>query len=49
MKPLAKHFGFVIGPYRPGDMSQNDPKTTLPMTSLTENPHPQPQTNFLFF
>jgi len=29
-----------LGP-RPGNMSQNDPKTTSLMTSLTKNPHPQ--------
>jgi len=28
-------------------MSQNDPKTTSVMTSLTKNPHP-PTQNFLF-
>jgi len=27
-------------------MSQNDPKTTSLMTSLTKNPHPQPQNYF---
>jgi len=27
-----------LGP-RPGNMSQNDPKTTSLMTSLTKNPH----------
>jgi len=28
-----------LGP-RPGNMSQNDPKTTSPMTSVTKNPQP---------
>jgi len=32
---------------RPGNMSQNDPKTTSLMTSLTKNPHP-PTKNFFF-
>jgi len=31
-----------LGP-RPGNMSQNDPKTTSLMTSVTKNPHPQPK------
>jgi len=35
MKTSAKHFG-----PRPGNMSQNDPKTTSLMTSVTKNPHP---------
>jgi len=34
-----------LGP-RPGNMSQNDPKTTLLMTSVTKNPHPQPKIFF---
>jgi len=34
-----------LGP-RPGNMSQNDPKTTSLMTSLTKNPHPQPMKFF---
>jgi len=33
-----------LGP-RPGNMSQNDPKTTSLMTSVTKNPHP-PSKNF---
>jgi len=28
---------------RPGNMSQNDPKTTSLMTSVTKNLHPQPK------
>jgi len=32
---------------RPGNMSQNDPKTTSLMTSLTKNSHP-PVKNFFF-
>jgi len=39
MKTSLKHFGLVLGP-RPGNMSQNDPKTTSLMTSVTKNPHP---------
>jgi len=35
MKTSAKHFGLVVSP-RPGDMSQNDPKTTSLMTSVTK-------------
>jgi len=31
-----------LGP-RPGNMSQNDPKTTSLMTSLTKNLHPHPK------
>jgi len=38
MKTSAKHFGLAVGP-RPGNMSQNDPKTTSLMTSLKKNPH----------
>jgi len=34
-----------LGP-RPGNMSQNDPKTTSLMTSVTKNPHPQPKNFF---
>jgi len=45
MKTSVKYFGLVVGP-RPGNMSQNDPKTTSLMTSLIKNPHPQPK-NFL--
>jgi len=33
-----------LGP-RPGNMSQNDPKTTLLMTPVTKNPQP-PSKNF---
>jgi len=33
-----------LGP-RPGNMSQNDPKTTSLMTSVTKNPQP-PTKNF---
>jgi len=33
MKTSAKHFGLAVGP-RPGNMSQNDPKTT-PLTTST--------------
>jgi len=35
-----------LGP-RPGNMSQNDPKTTSLMTSVTKNP--QPLTKKFFF
>jgi len=42
MKTSEKHFGLVVGP-RPGNMSQNDPKTASLMTSVTKNPHPQPK------
>jgi len=35
-----------LGP-RPGNMSQNDPKTTSLMTSVTNNP--QPPTKKFFF
>jgi len=48
MKTPAQHFGLVVGP-RPRNMSQNNPKTTSLMTSLTKNPHPQPQKYFYFF
>jgi len=34
-----------LGP-RPGNMSQNDPKTTSLMMSVTKNPHPQPKNFF---
>jgi len=34
-----------LGP-RPGNMSQNDPKTTSLMTSVTKNLHPQPKNFF---
>jgi len=37
MKTSAKQFGLAVGP-RPGNMCQNDLKTTSLMTSLT-NPH----------
>jgi len=39
MKTSAKHFGLAVGP-RPGNMTQNDPKTASLMTSVTKNPHP---------
>jgi len=38
MKTLAKHFGLAVG-LRPGNMSQNDPKTTSLMMLVTKNPH----------
>jgi len=31
---------------RPGNMSQNDPKTISLMTSVTKNPQPQPKQFF---
>jgi len=34
-----------LGP-RPGNMSQNDPKTTSLMTSVTKNPHPPTKKSF---
>jgi len=34
-----------LGP-GPGNMSQNDPKTTSLMMSVTKNPHPQPKIFF---
>jgi len=34
-----------LGP-RPGNMSQNDPKTTSLMTSVTKNPHSPTKKNF---
>jgi len=34
-----------LGP-RPGNISQNDLKTTLLMMSVTKNPHPQPKIFF---
>jgi len=37
MKTSAKHFGLAVGP---GNMSQNDPKTTSLMTSVIKNLHP---------
>jgi len=40
MKTSAKHFGLVVGP-RPGNMSQNDPKITSLMMSLTKNAPPR--------
>jgi len=46
MKTSAKHFGQQLGP-RPGNMCQNDPKTTSLMTSLTKSPH-SPAKKFLF-
>ena len=45
MKTSAKHFGLAVGP-RPGNMSQNDPKTTSLMTTVTKNLHPQPKNFF---
>jgi len=39
MKTSAKHFGLAVGP-RPGNMTQNDPKATSFMMSVTKNPHP---------
>jgi len=33
LKTSAKHFGLAVGP-RPGNMSQNDPKTTSLMMSV---------------
>jgi len=39
MKTSAKHFGLVVGP-QPGNMSQNYPKTTSFMTSLTKTRTP---------
>jgi len=36
MKTSAKYFGLAVGP-RPGNMSQNDFRTTSLMTSLTKN------------
>jgi len=36
---------YWLGP-RPGNMSQNDPKTTSLMTSLTKNMRPQPKKFF---
>jgi len=39
MKTSAKHFGLGLG-LRPGNKSQNDPKTTLLMASVTKNPQP---------
>jgi len=30
----------------PGNMSQNDPKTTLPMMSVTNNPQPPTKKKF---
>jgi len=45
MKTLAKYFGLAVG-HRPGNMSQNGPKTTSLMTSLTKNLQPQPKKLF---
>jgi len=45
MKTSVKHFGLAVGP-RPGNMSQNDLKTTSLMTSVTKNLQPQPK-NFV--
>jgi len=46
MKTSAKYFGLVVGP-RPGNMSQNDPKTTSLMTSLTKNCTPNQKIFFM--
>jgi len=46
MKTSARNFGLAVGP-RPGDMSQNGPKTTSLMTSLSKNPQP-PTKKFLW-
>jgi len=43
MKTSAKYFGLVV---RPGNMSQNDPKTTSLMTPLTKIHKPQPKKIF---
>jgi len=42
MKTSAKHFGLTVA-----NMSQNDPKTTSLMTSVTKNP-PFPTKKFFF-
>jgi len=46
MRTSVKHFSYRLGP-RPGNMSQNDHKTTSLMTSVTKNPHP-PNKKFFF-
>jgi len=45
MRTSVKHFSYRLGP-RPGNMSQNDHKTTSRMTSVTKNPHPQTKNFF---
>jgi len=45
MKTSAKHFDLAVGP-RPGNMSQNGPKTASLMMSLTKNCNPQPKILF---
>jgi len=45
MKTSVKYFGLAVGP-RPGNMSQNDPKIALILTSLTKNQ--QPPTKIFF-
>jgi len=47
MKISAIHFGLAVGGPRPGNMSQNDPKTTSLMMSVTKNLHP-PTKKFFF-
>jgi len=37
IRTSAKYFGLAVGP-RPGDMSQNGPKTTSLLTSLLNKP-----------
>jgi len=46
MKTSPKYIGLRLGP-RPGNMSQNVPKTTSLMTSLTKNPQPPTKKFFL--
>jgi len=46
MKTSTKYFGLAVGP-RPGNMSQNRPKTTLLMTSLTKIRKPNQKTFFM--
>jgi len=49
MKTSAKDFGLAVWPRlcpRPGNMSQNGPKTTSLMTSLTKNLQPPPKKFF---
>jgi len=46
MKTSVKHLGQRLGP-RPGNVSQNDPKTTCLMTSITKNPQAPMKKNFL--
>jgi len=47
MKISAIHFGLAVGGPRPGNMSQNDLKTTSLMMSVTKNLHP-PNQKILF-